>query len=44
MTLWEMAYDTPDIQNQLNNLDACVQGAYLSSVFEARLDRTFYRQ
>lgn len=41
MTLWEMAFDTSDIQNQLQNLDACVHAAYSGSIYQRRLERPF---
>lgn len=44
LALWEMAYNTPDIQGQMNALDACIQAAYTGGVFESRLDRTFVKQ
>ncbi|CAL8140320.1 unnamed protein product [Orchesella dallaii] len=45
MNVWEMAYDTADIKNQLRNMDACVSAAYVATpCFNKRLERPFTPQ
>ncbi|ODM91169.1 hypothetical protein Ocin01_15513 [Orchesella cincta] len=45
MNVWEMAYDTADIKNQLRNMDACVVSAYMTNeFFDKRMERPFTPQ
>jgi len=45
LNVWQMAFDTADIRNQLRSMDACVISAYMTNdVFDTRMERPFTPQ